>query len=213
MTLTRRSFVNRSSALVLAAGLCLALPFTSIAQAATKEELMQPSPLGDMALGEKNAPVTIVEYASLTCSHCATFHNTTYAKLKEKYIDTGKVHFIFREFPLDTVAAAGSMLVRCSAPEKQLTVLGTMFHEQRNWAFTDNPYGALLKMGKQIGLSEKEVESCLTNQKILDGLTATREHASKVLGVNSTPTFFINGEKVSGALSIDQISEYIDKNL
>ncbi|MDD7911260.1 thioredoxin domain-containing protein [Pseudovibrio exalbescens] len=213
MTLTRRSFLERTAIATVAGAAFLAAGPVAWAQSVNEDDLMTAGPLGDKAIGREDAPVTVIEYASLTCSHCATFHRETYKAFKEKYIDTGKARLIFREFPLDTVAAAGAMLARCSADDKYFDVVSLMFEQQRNWAFTDNPYNALLNMGKQIGFTEDEVKACLTNQEILDGVTASRDHASKALDVRSTPTFFINGEKVSGALSIEEISEYVDKHL
>nr|WP_155133773.1 DsbA family protein [Pseudovibrio flavus] len=183
------------------------------ALAATEEQLMFAGPLGEKELGSKDAPVTVIEYASMTCGHCATFHNTTYKPFLEKYVDTGKVHFIFREFPFDPVAAAAFMLARCAPEEKYFDIITFMFEQQRQWAFSDNPRGAIFNLGKQIGFTQKEIEECLTNQEILDGVTTVRNHAANVLGVDATPTFFINGEKVSGALSIDEISKYVDKHL
>lgn len=213
MTLSRRKFLERSSALTAASLAFSAMPTIASAQSFSDADVNQAGPLGDKVLGTADAPVTIIEYASLTCGHCANFHNTTFKELKEKYIDTGKVRFIFREFPFDTVAAAGFMLARCAPEDKYFDVMGLMFKEQRNWAFTKDPYNALLNMGKQIGFTEEGVKACLTNQEILDGVTKVRDHGSEKLGVDSTPTFFINGEKVSGALSLEEFSKYVDKNL
>ncbi|SDQ80679.1 DsbA family protein [Pseudovibrio sp. Tun.PSC04-5.I4] len=213
MTLSRRKFLERSSALTAASLAFVAMPTVASAQSYSEADLNKVGPLGEKVLGKADAPVTIIEYASLTCGHCANFHNTTFKELKTKYIDTGKVRFIFREFPFDTVAAAGFMLARCAPEDKYFDVMGLMFKEQRNWAFTKDPYNALLNLGKQLGLTEEGVKACLTNQEILDGVTKVRDHGSEKLGVDSTPTFFINGEKVSGALSLEEFSTYVDKNL
>ncbi len=213
MTLSRRKFLERSSALTAASLAFAAMPTVASAQTYSPSDLGEGGPLGDKVVGSPDAPVTVIEYASLTCGHCANFHNTTYKELKKKYIDTGKVRFIFREFPLDTVAAAGFMLARCAPEDKYFDVMGLMFAQQRNWAFSNDPYSALLNMGKQIGFTEDAVKACLTNQEILDGVTEVRDYGSKKLGVDSTPTFFINGEKVSGALSFEEFSKLVDKNL
>ncbi|AEV36103.1 DSBA oxidoreductase [Pseudovibrio sp. FO-BEG1] len=213
MTLSRRKFLERTSALTAASLAFAAMPTVASAQSYSESDLNQVGPLGEKVIGSPDAPVTIIEYASLTCGHCANFHNTTYKELKKKYIDTGKVRFIFREFPLDTVAAAGFMLARCAPEDKYFDIMTLMFEQQRNWAFTNDPYSALLNMGKQIGFTEDAVKACLTNQEILDGVTKVRDYGSEKLGVDSTPTFFINGEKVSGALSIEEFSKYVDKNL
>ncbi|KZK85192.1 Disulfide bond formation protein D precursor [Pseudovibrio sp. W64] len=213
MTLSRRKFLERTSALTAASLAFAAMPTVASAQTYSEADLNKVGPLGDKVIGQADAPVTVIEYASLTCGHCANFHNTTYKELKKKYIDTGKVRFIFREFPLDTVAAAGFMLARCAPEDKYFDIMSLMFEQQRSWAFTNDPYSALLNMGKQLGFTEEAVKACLTNQEILDGVTEVRDYGSDTLGVDSTPTFFINGEKVSGALSLEEFSKYVDKNL
>src|SRR6202163_3599537 len=117
-------------------------------------ELMAPPPLGDESLGSANAPVTIIEYASMTCPHCAHFHETTFPELKKKYIDTGKVRFIFREFPLDQLAAAGAMLARCAGKDKYFPMVETLFQKQREWV-VQRPLAPLMAISKQAGLSEQ----------------------------------------------------------
>lgn len=176
-------------------------------------ELMQSGPLGENALGDPNAPVTIVEYASMTCSHCATFHNETYPALKEKYFDTGKVYFVFREFPLDPVATAAFMLARCVPESQYFTFVEALFKNQNLWAFTNDRIGGLTKMAKQAGLSQEKFEQCLTNQELLDGVNWVKTRGAETFDVNSTPTFFINGEIVRGALPLDQFEEKIDQLL
>ena len=141
MTLTRRQFLDRSACAFVAAGFALhAVP--ALAESVDIEALMQPSPLSEMALGKEDAPITVVEYASMTCGHCANFHKNTYPHLIKEYVDTGKVRFIMREFPLDPVATAGFMLARCAPEEKYFSVIETMFHEQKAWAFTNDPYNS-----------------------------------------------------------------------
>ncbi len=213
MTLSRRKFLERTSALTAASLAFAAMPTGASAQTYTDAQLNKVGPLPEQALGSPDAPVTVIEYASMTCGHCANFHSTTYKELKREYIDTGKVYFIFREFPLDTVSAAAFMLARCAPEDKYFDIVDLMFDQQRNWAFTNDPYSALLNMGKQLGFTEDAVKACLTNQEILDGVTEVRDYGSSTLGVNATPTFFINGEKVSGALSFDEFKTYVDKNL
>lgn len=213
MKLTRRKFLERTSAITASSLAFAAMPTGAFAQSFSEADLNKAGPLGEKVLGSPDAPVTIIEYASLTCGHCANFHNTTYKEIKKEYIDTGKVRYIFREFPFDPTAAGGFMLARCAPEDKYFSVMDLMFKTQRDWAFTQNPYEALLKLGKQIGLSESEVNACLTNQKILDGVSEVRDHGAKALKVDSTPTFFINGEKVSGAMPFAEFKKYIDKNL
>lgn len=211
MTQTRRQFLKTTALTTAALGLVSAAP--AWAQSVDEDELLKPGPLGDKTLGDEAAPVTIIEYASMTCGHCANFHERTWPDLKKDYIETGKVRFIFREFPLDPVASAAFMLARCAPQEKYFDIVDIMFEEQRAWAFTDNPYQSLLDFSKQIGFTQESFEECLTNQGLLDAVNAVRERGANEFGVNSTPTFFINGEKHSGALSIEEMGKIIEENL
>jgi protein-disulfide isomerase len=164
------------------------------------EELMKPGPLPDLALGKADAPITVVEYASMTCGHCAAFHNKVYPALKEKYIDTGKVRLVFREFPLDNLAAAASMLARCAGGEKTFPLISALFHTQEAWAFVrGDPKPELFKVVKQAGFTQESFDKCLADQKLLDDITAVRTRGSDTFGVSSTPTFFVNGKKLAGA--------------
>jgi protein-disulfide isomerase len=172
------------------------------------DELMKPGPLPDLVYGDANAPVTVVEYASMTCGHCAAFHNKVFPALKEKYVDTGKVRFIMREFPLDDRAAAASMLARCAGDGKSLPFIGVLFAKQDDWAFVrGDPRPELLKYAKQAGFTQETFEKCLTDQKLLDDIAAIRTRASETFGVNSTPTFFINGKKFNAGPTLDEFEK------
>ncbi len=185
------------------------LSFIGRAEAQTVDmaKLMEPGPLPDQVLGKADAPVTIVEYASMTCSHCAHFHATTYPVLKEKYIDTGKVKFILREFPLDIVAKAAFMLARCGGEGKYYPMVDVLFDNQKSWAFTNNPAQALLAIAKQSGMTEQQFNTCLSDAKLAENVNATAERGAKDFGVDSTPTFFINGKKVPGAMSPEELDK------
>jgi protein-disulfide isomerase len=164
-----------------------------------------------MALGPANAPVTITEYASLTCPHCAAFNEAVFPKIKAAYIDTGKIRYVFREFPLDIKAAAGSMLSRCIAKDdsgKYFAVTDMLFKQQNDWV-TKNTTETLTRIGKQAGLSQQQVEDCLKDQALLDKIVADQKYASEVLKVDSTPTFFLNGEKIKGETSFEEFDKRI----
>lgn len=172
-------------------------------------KLLEPGALPDKSLGKDDAPVTIVEYASLTCGHCAHFHETTFRALKEKYIDTGKARMIFREFPFDPRAEAGFMLARCSN-DNYFAMIDVLFKQQDNWAGVQDAKDALLQISKMAGFSQESFEACLTDQKLLDDVRAVQRRGAQDFGVDSTPTFFINGNMYKGARTIEEMSAIID---
>jgi protein-disulfide isomerase len=210
--ITRREFVAGSAVLALTGTALSALDWnfvgTAFAQTPSPADLAVAGPLGDEVQGKADAPVTIIEYASMTCGHCATFHTKTYPVLKSRYIDTGKVKYIMREFPLDPLAAAGFMLARCAGPEKYYPMIEVLFQKQDQWA-VQQPIPPLTAIAKQAGFSQEKFESCLSDQKILDGIEATRTRGSEKLGVNSTPTFFVNGKMLRGAVTIEELEKEI----
>jgi protein-disulfide isomerase len=172
-------------------------------------KLLEAGALPEKSLGKEDAPVTVIEYASMTCPHCAHFHETTLPELKTKYIDTGKVRLILREFPFDPRAEAGFMLARCSN-DNYFAMVDVLFKQQQSWAAAENAKDALLQISKLAGFSQESFEACLTDQKLLDEVRAVRERGAKDFGVDSTPTFFINGGRYPGALSIAEMSAIID---
>jgi protein-disulfide isomerase len=205
--ITRREFVASTSALI-AAGVLLGSAPVALAQP-TAEELLRPGPLPDLVLGKADAPVTIIEYASMTCPHCASFHRTTYPALKAKYIDTGKVKFIFREFPLDDLAVAASMLARCAGGEKAIAMIDVLFASQEKWAVR-NALPILQQISKQAGFTEKTFDECMKNQKLYNDILAMRERGSKEYKVESTPTLFVNGKMQRGEATIETLEKVIE---
>ena len=205
---TRRAFLETAG---LAAG-ALALPSAALAQAvgsAPIADLMAEGALPDVWEGSKDAPITIIEYASMTCSHCAHFHEATYPTLKSKYIDTGKVRFVQREFPLNPIDLAGYMLARC-AGDKRAAMIGLLFSQQKNWAFSDKPLQSLTSLVKQTGMSQERFDACLQDKALHANIIQVGEKASKQFRVDSTPTFFINGKKVGGALSPEEMDKLLE---
>jgi protein-disulfide isomerase len=192
-------------------------PSTPPTDANLLAELAKPSPGGDVVLGSDKAPVTVIEYASMTCPHCAHFSETTFPELKKRYIDTGKVRFIFRPFPFDKVAAAAFMLASCArtaggGDARYMAVVETLFAQQDQWV-NDHPLEPLKNIAKQLGFSDDSFKACLTNQKVLDDIEAVRDRAVDKLGVNSTPTFFVNGKRVVGDVPIETMAKEIDPYL
>jgi protein-disulfide isomerase len=171
-------------------------------------ELEAKGPLDDIPMGSPTAPVTIIEYASMTCPHCAAFATTTFPKLKEKYIDTGKVKYIMREYPLDGLAAAAFMLARCAGPEKYYPVIETLFAQQQKWAVKE-PVPPLLAIAKQAGFTQQSFEACINDKALLAKVQQMRDRGSQKFKVEATPTFYINGERYPGAMSIEDLDKAI----
>lgn len=188
----------------------LALPIAFALPSAAQNSDAQPLP--DKVLGDPDAPVEVIEYASMTCPHCATFHETTFPELKEEYIDTGKVKFILREFPFDPLAAAVFMLARCS-DDQYYDVVDLFFERQREWAVREDPLPKIRSLAIQAGFTNESFEACLTNQELLDGINAVKDRGYEELGVTSTPTIFIDGEKLEGSRNIEAFRSRIDPKL
>ncbi len=213
---SRRTFVLTGAGAVVGAPLLQKL-FVTPALAQRRQgpaevpvdELMQPGALPDLTLGSPDAKVTIVEYASMTCPHCAVFHTRVLPELKKKYIDTGKARLIFREFPLDNLAAAGSMLARC-AGDNAYPMLDALFQKQDEWVVRNDPVSKLFDIAKQAGFTKESFEKCLTDDKLLSQLEESRKRANEQFGVNSTPTFFVNGKRLSGGGSLADFDKAIE---
>ena len=213
MKITRRELAMAALALGAGAGTTLLLQrergvVVTPAQAADPSvaDLMQPNPLGEMAIGTDSAPITVIEYASMTCPHCAHFSETTFPELKKRYIDTGKVRFIFREFPLDRLAFAGFLLARCVPSDKYFPMIETLFAQQRDWV-VQSPLQPMRAIAKQAGVSQEAFDACLEDRKLIEGIEKVRSQAADKFGVNSTPTFFVNGKRLPGALSIEEMEK------
>jgi protein-disulfide isomerase len=174
------------------------------AMAQSASDVAKPVSLPEMALGPADASVTITEYASMTCSHCAAFNANVFPKIKSEYIDTGKVRYVFREFPLDSKAAVASML---------FAVIDMMFKKLDEWSLPADPLQGFLRVFATLGMSEESVETCLKDQALFDKLSADENFAHKVLKVNATPTFFINAERIKGAISFEEFDKRIKQLL
>jgi protein-disulfide isomerase len=165
---------------------------------------VEPVSLPDMALGSRNAPITIVDYSSMTCSHCAQFEQNVLPAMKAKYIDTGYVRFVFREYPLDVTAVAASMLARCIAnddADRYFRAIDSLFRQQEQ--LIKDTLSTLDRVGAQFGMNDRQVEICLKDQPLLDRLTADQEIGSSMVKIESTPTFFVNGRAYKGYMPFD----------
>jgi protein-disulfide isomerase len=167
----------------------------------------------EMVLGNQKAKITVIEYASLGCPHCAQFHSDTYQDVKKNYIDTGKIKFIFRDFPLGTPALAASMISRCSGSAKYFGMIDIFFQAQKQWSQADNPMNALKKIARFGGMSATDVDDCLKNQELLDYIQNTARDGGEKHKINSTPSFVIDGETHSGGLPYADFKKLLDKAL
>ena len=167
----------------------------------------------EMVLGNQKAKITVIEYASLGCPHCAQFHSGTFQDVKKNYIDTGKIKFIFRDFPLGTPALAASMISRCSGSAKYFGMIDIFFQGQKQWSQAENPMNALKKIARFGGMSATDVDDCLQNQELLDYIQSTARDGGEKHKINSTPSFVIDGETHSGGLPYADFKKLLDKAL
>jgi protein-disulfide isomerase len=180
------------------------------AQSALAAQVAKPVSLPDIVIGSPKATVTLTEYASMSCPHCAAWGENVFPMLRARYIDTGKIRYVFREFPLDLKAAGASMLARCIAKgdaEKYLAVTATMY--QQLDLLLSRTTDTLILIGKLNGMSEQEVKTCATDQSLLDKLKADQQFAYQELKVDSTPTFFLNCQRLKGAMSFEELEAII----
>jgi protein-disulfide isomerase len=202
----RTAFFTGSGAIVLAA-IFLAFGGMDIANSQWDANI------GDLdqVMGEDEAPVTLIEYASFTCGHCARFHTETLPELKEEYIDTGAARLVFRDFPLDGLALRASMLSHCAAPEQYHTLVDVLFATQQQWVSSPDPMQALANIGRQAGISEQDFEACMENEQLADRILRRAREAEEQYGVESTPSFVINGELMIGNQPIERFEAAIER--
>ncbi len=175
----------------------------------TVADVMATGTLPEMSFGRSDAPVTIVEYASLTCPHCRNFHLTTYPQFKKAYIDTGKVRYILREFPIGKTSGAASVALRCAKPEKYLTLFGKFMEQQPSWVSQEVRLDPIFKVAAQVGMTRQQFDACRENQAMIDGLKWVKDRGRK-LGVIGTPNFFVEGKLVKKELSMEDIRAMVD---
>jgi len=198
-----RYILKRPAALLVAIGALIALVVPVFAQQA-----LNPTP-EDHVLGKADAPITIIEYASLTCPHCAQFVNDTMPQVQKEWIETGRAKLVFRHFPLDRAALAGAQLAECAGPDKFFAFLEVFFRQQDTWTKGD-PIGNLVRLAKLGGMPEDKATACIADEKLANQIVAVRLQAEKELGVNSTPTFFVNGKKIVGAETYESFSKILE---
>jgi protein-disulfide isomerase len=177
--------------------------------------LLMPQParaadLGEPSIGDPAAPVTIIEYSSMTCPHCAAFHADTLPELKTRYIDTGKVRLVLRDFPLDKNALSAAVLAHCAGPERHPQFTEVFFAQQSNWARSDNPVQALKQLAQLGGLSQAEADACLADKDLETAILKAQLEGQEKFDIRSTPSFIIDGKTYAGGQSIEKFAEIID---
>lgn len=204
--MNRRSLIAHA---VLSVPLLSAIVTTPAqAQRMADKILTEPGPLPEKVFGSADAKVTVIEYASLTCHHCRDFHTKTWPAVKEKYVESGKVRFILREFPLDQLALAGFMLARCSG-DKWYDTVDMLYRSDDAWAHAQNPLEGLRALMRQTGMSNERFEACLSDDKLQNDIVTISRNGSTA-DVTSTPTFFINGKKFQGFMTLEQFAAIVD---
>jgi len=204
---------NRFHAVLASGAVFVALLAITLSSIARAEESQPPAsetaaatPLPDMTIGSADAPVTIIEYSSLSCPHCATFHKDVFPELKSQYIDTGKVRYVMREFPLNEPALAGAVTARCLDASRYFAFTGLLFAKQADWAYKEDALTPLKALAKQAGMSGEEFDKCVDNEALQKKILAIRDEGQKK-GVNATPSFFVNGMILKGAPTLQALIE------
>ena len=172
------------------------------------EKVLEPRYMGNV-----NAPIKFTEFISFTCSHCADFHINKLPSIKEKYIDTGKIYFTYKDFPLDKFALKASMIARCSGERKFFSFLNVFYKKQKDWTRTKDPFKSLLKIAKVGGLKDEELKVCIGNKSIEDGILKDRLKSSKKFDITATPTIYLDGVKYKGDLTIEALESKIESLL
>jgi len=165
---------------------------------------------GEKILGDPNAKVTIIEFASLSCPHCAEFHKTRFAWLKTNFIDTGEVKFIFRDFPLNRPALLGSMVAHCAEPAKYFAYLSLLFERQEDWAFSEAVEAQLAKLAQVSGMGQERLTACLQDEKLAEKIIKSRLDSQNAHDIESTPSFLVGDELIVGVPSEDRLRELIE---
>ena len=204
----RRRMLNIVLGMGLIAPFATGLPLQALAAGIDMDAARAPR-----VIGNPDAKITIQEYFSMTCVHCARFHTEVLPQLKEKYIDTGKLKLEFKDFPLDQWALRASAMARCLEGKRYVAMVDLLMRKQSVWTRSENPFAELVKMGKLAGLWEERVQECMTDEKLLDFILNERLAATRDYKINSTPSFVMNGRKLDGVFSFEEFEEVIEDAL
>ncbi|MEG3618839.1 DsbA family protein [Magnetovibrio sp. PR-2] len=198
-----------SAAVFFMFGVVVTLPGSAVAA----EQVTLEKALAEMSMGDPNAPVVLNEYSSLTCGHCANFHANSLPELKKKYVETGKVRIVFHDFPLDNLSVAAVGLARCAGSPRNVEFFDMLYQTQGNWIQAENKIGALAALARFYGLENEDVMACLQNEELMTAIQKNRDQAAAMYGIDSTPSFVLDGQVIKGALSADDMGDMLDKAL
>ena len=205
--MNRRLFIRNAAAFAFSFPLAASLTNISSAQAAG--EVTE----NDRILGDTNAPITIIEYASLTCPHCADFHTGTLPEVKKNWIDTGKARLVYRHMPLDGVALRGAAVAECLEGDRYFSFLGLLFQQQQTWAFGGAAKEGLQKMALLAGMNNERFEECFNDEATLRRIVTQAQEGKTSFGISSTPSFVINGEVFAGGRDYDAMNDLLEDAL
>lgn len=190
------------------AALAVIAPLSANAEVATVEDA-----LSEMSIGSADAPVTLHEYSSLTCPHCASFHTGALPQIKKNFVDTGKVRIVFHDFPLDNLALAAVALARCAGPKRNVEFFDMLYQTQADWSRSEQPQAALTALARFYGLNQEDVVTCLSSETLIKTIQVNRDRDSDLYGIQSTPSFMLEGKKIEGALTYDDFEDLLNKAL
>lgn len=208
MWISRRGLIGAAAALAL-----VPAAFAQNAPAALEAPDATQVTASDHVVGKADAPVTVIEYASMTCPHCAVFHGTVLPKIKSEYVDAGKVRVVFRDFPLDRLALTASVIARCAEPERYLSFVDVLFSSQLSWARAENPLEALKKVAALGGVGEAKVDACLKDESLFNAVLSQRLGGERTFKINATPTLIVNGKSVPGGADYETLKKAIEAQL
>lgn len=205
--------INRRDALGTIGLAAFGLTAYGLAKTARAHHSATAAPGDEMVLGVADAPITMIEYSSLTCPHCAAFHVETLPAITANYIDSGKARLVYRDFPLNKAAVLAAALAHCAGPEGFFRFIDVLFRSQQSWAMADDPASALARIGRLGGLKGDQIDACFNDKALIDRILASRVEGARDFEVAKTPTFIINGEKIVGALPYEQFEEIFERLL
>lgn len=203
--------MNRRQMMIHGAATAAVLAMASVTVLSVPAESGEPLFDDDRILGDAEAPITIIEYSSLTCPHCAQFHKDTLPGVKENWVDTGKARLVYRHFPLDGLALRAAMVANCIDGDRHFTFLEALFHGQKLWAQASDPVKALSQVAALAGMNGERFGACIADESQANAILERRQHGEATYGIGSTPTFIVNGRKVEGAIGYEAFRKVLEE--